>query len=107
MTADTLDIAYLAIGARAGLSELDTATHSSLCDAHGGELGVIREVVDFAATLDELYHGEVAEDFPGVWAYEVAEPVGKAAVLAMAALPNHYLSAPNFRELARDAAGLK
>lgn len=103
MSIDRLDIAYLAIGAHAALRELPHDDAQRLIDTCCGQLGVIGEVLDFAATLDELYHSEF-EGFNGVWAYEVAEPLGGEVVRLMARNGGH-ASAEAVRRIARGLAG--
>lgn len=74
-TTDSLDIAYIAIGAKQAL--VDAAGHHA-CDARfDGELGYIQACIDHAGLLDRVYEEQNGE-FPGVWCYEVAEPFGHA-----------------------------
>lgn len=103
-TIDTLDIAYLAIGAKAALETLEHHERNRLTERHGGELGLIREVIDFAATVDGVYHEELEDEFGGVWAYDVAEPLGEAMVRHMAADTHGCISAETVRELVRNLA---
>lgn len=102
--ADILDTAYLAIGAAAALRELDDARHSALIDARGGELGVIKATVKYAELLGKLYNDEFANEFPGVWCYDVSEPLGTAIVNHMADDEFHSIDGETVRKLARELA---
>lgn len=73
---DPLDVAYLAIGAKAGLADAPCGTYHALSDALGGELGIISAAVDLFPMLERLWD-EVEGEFDGVWAYEVCEPLGR------------------------------
>ena len=67
---DPLDAAYLAIGAARELDRL--GKHRALDVA---ELDVIALAVEAAPILQKLWE-EQGEDWAGVWAYDVAEPLG-------------------------------
>ena len=79
---DTLDIAYMAIGAGAALERLDHDKRQALVDHCGGQLAIINEVIQHAETLSRIFD-ELEDGFPGVWAYEVAEPFGQRYVEAL------------------------
>ena len=81
---DHTDIAYMGIGAATALAELDGRLHDALCEAHGGQLGVVGEIVKHAQLLADVY-AEQDGQFPGVWYYDVAEPFGSRFVEALAA----------------------
>lgn len=71
---DTLDIAYIAIGAKQAL--VNAAGHYDGLAQLGGELGYIQTCIDQVGLFDHVY---AAQDgaFTGVWCYEVAEPFGQ------------------------------
>lgn len=104
MSTDILDTAYLAIGAATALRELHGAKHSALIDAHGGELGVVKTAAKYAKLLDELYHAEFEDEFPGVWCYDVSEPLGAAIVNHMADDEFNSIDDETVRKLARELA---
>ena len=77
---DPMTAAYLAIGANSALQTAHGANSAlqTLLTNNDGHVGVIAKVL---AISDEL--SELAEQYPDafdVWAYDVAEPAGKAAV---------------------------
>ena len=74
---DSMDIAYIAIGAHEALSELPQEQYEALIEEHGGEYNFIREAIDAGVVLMAK---EWNEDFHGVWYYDVAEEWGKAYV---------------------------
>lgn len=71
---DTLDVAYIAIGARQALLELGNHAH---CDHLDGELGFIGACIRQADLLDRIWR-EVGGELSCEWCYEVAEPFGLA-----------------------------
>ena len=75
MPVDTLDIAYIAIGAKQALADSE-ARHSGI-STFEGELGYVQSCIDQAGVLDRVWQ-EVEGAFPGIWCYEVAEPFGYA-----------------------------
>lgn len=69
---DPLDIAYLALGAKAALEE-----HlKEKVAITRGELEYIGEVIQYAPLLERIYR-EIEDEWGGVWAYDVCEPVGE------------------------------
>lgn len=74
MAIDSLDIAYIAIGAKQALEESE-ATHAAA--PFEGELAYVQTCIDQAELLDRAWQG-CSDVFPGVWCYEVAEPFGLA-----------------------------
>ena len=75
MAIDPLDIAYIALGARRALAG---SPHAGLgLAACEGELGFVQACICHAGLLDRHWHA-LADGFPGVWCYEVAEPFGEA-----------------------------
>ena len=73
MAIDPLDIAYIAIGAR---QALDTAGNEDAgIYAFEGELDFVQACISQVERLDRHWHA-LADGFPGVWCYEVAEPFG-------------------------------
>ena len=99
--ADPLDVAYMAIGAHSYLR----AAPEPRCVTNGsaGELDMISEVIAFAPLLAALWDEWEAvnngEGFPGVWAYEVAEPFGEHLMIHMA--QNREVSAKDAEQMAR------
>jgi len=81
MNADPLTIAYIAIGARDMLREArKEQRHGGPyvdLSSFNGELGLIDMCVKHAARLDELA-AQNAEQFTGVFVYDVAEVFGAA-----------------------------
>lgn len=73
---DPLDTAYLAIGAARMLDKLPRAR--ALHDK--GELDIIQLAIDAAPALQAAWN-ELGEEWDGVWAYDVAEPVGQSVVM--------------------------
>lgn len=67
---DHLDIAYLAIGA----ADADPGLHM---DYHGGQLELINDTVALAPMLARLWREIPDGEYPGVWTYEVSEPLGR------------------------------
>lgn len=96
---DNADIAFLALGAEHGMAKLDTAAQRELSATFDGYIGIIREVIGFAGVLDEVWR-ENDEEFPGVWAYEVAEPAGEAIVKLLAS--GGHADFPTVREIVRE-----
>jgi len=81
---DNTDIAYMAIGAAAALGRLPSDENNRLIDLHGGQFGVILDVIRHAQLLADIY-AEQNNEFPGVWYYEIAEPFGTRYIEAIAA----------------------
>lgn len=73
MAIDDLDTAYIAIGAKQALVDLEDGPGSRF----EGELGYIQACIDHAGLLDRVWQ-ECEGTFPGVWCYEVAEAFGYA-----------------------------
>ena len=75
MAIDSLDIAYIALGARRALAASPHAGAGlATCQ---GELGFVQACICHAGLFDRYWHA-LADGFPGVWCYEVAEPFGEA-----------------------------
>ena len=69
---DPLDIAYLALGAKTALE-----ARLELVELRGGgEMEYIGEVIQYAPLLERIYR-EIEDEWIGVWAYDVCEPVGE------------------------------
>ncbi|MGH8156571.1 MAG: hypothetical protein ACREPQ_00495 [Rhodanobacter sp.] len=71
-TADSLTIAYMALGAKTILQKLEFKH----CHPVDGELDFVACVIEHALLLDSLADGR-EDDFSGVFEYEVAEPFGE------------------------------
>lgn len=70
---DTLDLAYVAIGAKQALVDFGDIDSSRF----EGEQGFIQACIDPVECLDQAWQAQEGQ-FPGVWCYEVAEPFGYA-----------------------------
>lgn len=73
---------YMAIGAEQALKAMSNETYESFIDDKSGHLGVMNEYVlevakHVAMRLDE--RGEI-KDWPGVFEYEVSEPLGAEVI---------------------------
>lgn len=71
---DPVDTAYLAIGAMKAWEELPMPPR----EFEGGQRAFVSEVIGHAQLLANKWQG-CSEEFPGVWAYEVAEEFGERA----------------------------
>ena len=69
---DALTIAYIAIGVHTALLE----NNELPAGYQGGQLEFVDTIIQHADMLDGMYE-EVANDFDGVFAYEIAEPFGE------------------------------
>jgi hypothetical protein len=108
---DPIDTAFLCIGAAEALSKLEEAEHETVSDGLG-MTGVIDNVLDHAPTLGKLW-AELTQDTPGEWgggvyAYDVAEPLGAELIRQWAATGSCPTVAEGLtiaRNIARDALG--
>lgn len=82
--ADTLTIAYVAMGARTTLEDESPNATRMDPDDWDGDMGFIGAAIEPAVFLDRVadYFDE-REGHPGVWLYEVAEPFGEAFARAL------------------------
>ena len=71
---DPLDTAYLAIGAIQAWAWLPDVTRHF----DGGQREFVSSVIEHSQLLAQKW-GAWSEEFPGVWAYEVAEVFGERA----------------------------
>jgi len=71
--ADTLTIAYVAIGADDAIHAMQDRGTNCDFEKWGGELGFIEEVTNHALMLDRLADGQ---ELAGCFVYEVAQPFG-------------------------------
>lgn len=98
--ADHLDVAYIALGAKAALQAMsnaayDTVTGSAL--GTGGECDLIADVIGaLIGPLTDAWAEQGGEWSGGCWAYEVCEPLGGWWVGHLAA---HDGAAPSEREV--------
>lgn len=67
------EIAFLALGAADTLRE----HHGESLDAYDGYMGFIGEVIRHAPLLSERWRRMDAEEFSGVWLYDVTERFGR------------------------------
>lgn len=74
---DTLDYAYLTLGAAKALETLSADDYEKVTDGYGHS-GIMDYVLSTAFALAEVWHErQEANDEPcGVWYYEVTEPFG-------------------------------
>jgi hypothetical protein len=73
-------VAYMAIGANDAIASIrgsNPAAHDRAIEACEGHLGLIGEVIERAITLD-TYADHHPDALRGVFAYEIAEPFGRA-----------------------------
>lgn len=68
---DPIDTAYLAIGAA---KAWDAAAAERMPDI--GQLEYVGEIIAFSKLLADKWD-QCGDEYPGVWAYEVAEPFGE------------------------------
>jgi hypothetical protein len=80
---DPTDVAFMAIGAAAAIEKLEHDKRRALIEHFDGQIGIIDDVIRHAGTLSTIFD-ELEDGFPGVWAYEVAEPFGQRYVEALA-----------------------
>lgn len=74
---DSLDIAFLAIGADKAWRELcDKREQRPSCFDGMGQDGVMQEVIDFAPHLHAAWTALEDQWGGGVWYYDVSEPLG-------------------------------
>lgn len=86
--AETLTIAYAAMGARGAIEDQDLGClPAEVSDHFGGELGFIDAVTREAWRLDVVAYAIEAKDggLPGVFCYEIAEPFGEFFAKALIA----------------------
>lgn len=71
---------YMAMGAKTALLALPKDEYIALADSFGGQIGIMDALAQYAPMAEEfLCH---AEDYPGVFEYEVAEEFGDFAIKA-------------------------
>jgi len=80
---DPMDSAYLAIGAARALDTLSDS-EKDCARGDGDEMQLIQDMIDLAPMLAQLYDENRAE-WGGIWAYEIAEPLAYAVVIARGA----------------------
>lgn len=76
MKFDDTDMAYFAMGVKIALQDIGGLNEPL---DHGGEIGFVESCID-AARFVEF---ELPDDFEGVFAYEVAEPLGTEVARAL------------------------